>query len=424
MQENISLKLCNRSLPPEGGQKILLIVFEGFFSRPLAGVVNGYQALLFLFFTGKQATIFSVATQNQMNALLYPPIFFNLPRRDNHSYQPLLGGQIEMMPITVHKKIGVLFVQLGTPDAPTPLAVRTYLAQFLSDRRVVDISPFFWWPLLHGVILRTRPQSSATLYQRIWREDGYSPLLYYTQQQTKAVGHILDSENIQVGFAMRYGNPSLPPTLHAMIDSGIEKLLIFPLFPQYSGATCASILDAVQKAVARRRFIPTLRFAHPFFSHPGYIHTLAEQIRHHTVQDPTFTLFSFHGLPQRHINEGDPYAHHCHQTAHLLAQTLHLSQDRWQTTFQSRFGKEPWLEPSTEAALTQLPKKGFKHLRVVCPGFITDCLETLEEINIRGKAGFMAAGGKQFETIPCLNDSPPWTAVLAQIIRQELSGWL
>ena len=329
-----------------------------------------------------------------------------------------------MTPITKHKNIGVLFVQLGTPDAPTPAAVRSYLAQFLSDRRVVDMSRFFWLPLLHGVILRTRPHASAALYQRIWRSDGCSPLLYYTQQQIQAVGHFFGSENIQVRFAMRYGNPSLPSTLHAMIDSGIERLLIFPLFPHYSGVTFASILDAVQKAVARRRFVPTLRFAPPFFAHPGYIQALAEQIRLYTVQDPTYTLFSFHGLPQRHVDEGDPYAHQCHQTAYLLAKALNLPQDRWHTTFQSRFGKESWLEPSTEAALTQLPQKGFKHLTVVCPGFVTDCLETLEEINIRGRARFKGAGGEQFDTIPCLNDAAPWTAVLAQITRQELNGWL
>lgn len=317
-----------------------------------------------------------------------------------------------------------MFVQLGTPDAPTPAAVRRYLTEFLSDRRVVDAPRMLWLPLLHGVILRTRPRHSAALYQHIWRSDGVSPLLYYTQKQTQAIGQLLESEKILVRFAMRYGNPSLTITLHEMVASGVERLLIFPLFPQYSAATNASILDAVQAAMAHRRFIPTLRFAQPFFANPDYINALAEQVRSSLPPHETDYLFSFHGLPQRHVHEGDPYANHCHQTAHLLAQALDLPDHRWHCTFQSRFGREPWLEPATDATLAQLPHKGCKRLTVICPGFVTDCLETLEEINIRGRKRFLDAGGETFYTPPCLNDSPQWIAALARITRQELAGWL
>lgn len=323
----------------------------------------------------------------------------------------------------VRNNIGVLFVQLGTPDAPTPAAVRRYLAEFLTDQRVVDIPRMLWLPLLHGIILRTRPQHSAALYQHIWRSDGVSPLLHYTQRQTQAIGQILETEKILVRFAMRYGNPSLTSTLHEMVASGVERLLIFPLFPQYSAATTASILDAVQAAFARCRFIPTLRFSQPFFANPNYIKALVEQIRSHPPPHKTDYLFSFHGLPQRHIQEGDPYADHCQQTAQLLAQALDLPDDRWQYTFQSRFGKEPWLTPATTTRLAQLPQTGCKRLTVICPGFVTDCLETLEEINIRGKKCFLAAGGETFHTVPCLNDSPQWITALAQITRQELAGW-
>lgn len=329
-----------------------------------------------------------------------------------------------MTQTTAPKTTGVLFVQLGTPDAPTPAAVRRYLAEFLSDRRVVDLPRLPWLLLLHGIILRTSPRHSAALYRRIWRSDGTSPLLYYTRKQTQAVGRRLAEEGLQVRFAMRYGHPSLTATLHEMVDSGVERLLIFPLFPQYSAATTASILDAVQAAMRRRRFVPTLRFAQPFFANPHYIDALAEQMRTHATPGESHTLFSFHGLPQRHVNEGDPYADQCHQTAHLLAKALNLPEDRWHHAFQSRFGREAWLTPATDHVLAQLPGKGCRRLTVVCPGFVTDCLETLEEINLRGKKCFMAAGGEAFHTPPCMNDASPWVEALAQMTRQELMGWV
>ena len=333
-------------------------------------------------------------------------------------------GKLDM-PSILNPKTGLLFVQLGTPDAPTPAAVRRYLAEFLADRRVVDMNRALWLPLLHGVILRRRPQRSAKLYQKIWRGDGCSPLLYYSQQQAQAVGLDLQAEQIVVQFAMRYGNPALEVMLLALLDAGVERLLIFPLFPQYSAATTASVLDGVQAALAKRRFIPTLRFAQPFFAHPAYVEAWASQIRMVAdLEQMDCVLFSFHGLPQRHVDEGDPYAVHCQQTARLLAEALHLSEDRWLLSYQSRFGREPWLNPATDLLLAQLPAQGKKRLLVVCPGFVSDCLETLEEIAISGKERFLAAGGKQFKLLPCLNDTAQWLTALTQMARQELLGWL
>ena len=321
---------------------------------------------------------------------------------------------------------GVLFVQLGTPDDPTPSAVRRYLAEFLSDRRVVDLPRLLWWPLLHGLILRTRPQRSAALYQRIWRADGLSPLLHYTQQQAQAVGQALSAEKgVVVQFAMRYGNPSVAVLLEAMLGVGVERVLVFPLFPQYAAATTASVLDAVQAALARRRRIPTLRFAQPFFAHPGYIGAWSQQIRTQAdLAQSDGLLLSFHGLPQRHVDEGDPYAVQCHQTARLLAAALDLPADRWQVTFQSRFGRDPWLTPATDHTLAQLPAQGKKRLVVACPGFVSDCLETLEEVALRGQEIFRQAGGEQFQMIPCLNDSQAWLTALAQMTREALQGWV
>ncbi|MEO5362845.1 MAG: ferrochelatase [Magnetococcus sp. DMHC-8] len=320
---------------------------------------------------------------------------------------------------------GVLFVQLGTPDAPTPAAVRAYLAEFLADRRVVDLPRALWLPLLHGVILRTRPQRSARLYQKIWRPDGLSPLLHHTRQQAHSVGVALQNEGIAVHFAMRYGHPAVAVMLQAMLEAGVQRALIFPLFPQYAAATTASVLDAVQGALATRRFIPTLRFAQPFFAHPGYIDAWCTRIRAQAALDQAdCLLFSFHGLPQRHVDEGDPYHEQCLQTARLLAEALHLPAARWQVGFQSRFGREPWLQPATDQILAQLPAQGKKRVIMACPGFVSDCLETLEEIGERGQATFMAAGGEQFQLVPCLNDHPAWLTALAQMTREELRGWV
>jgi ferrochelatase len=224
---------------------------------------------------------------------------------------------------------------------------------------------------------------------------------------------------------MRYGNPALPVMLQAMQQAGIQRLLIFPLFPQFSAATTATILDAVQAAFASSRCIPVLRFAQPFFAHPAFLEAWCQQIRQQS--DPTqfdYVLFSFHGLPQRHVDQGDPYAQQCQQTAQAIAQRLDLPSERWQLTYQSRFGREPWLLPSTEQRLQELPAQGVRNLLVICPGFVSDCLETLEEIGVRGQETFLHAGGEYFQRVACLNESPEWLAALEQLTRQELAGWL
>jgi protoporphyrin/coproporphyrin ferrochelatase len=320
--------------------------------------------------------------------------------------------------------IGVLLLQMGTPDAPTKNAVKTYLAEFLSDPRVVDTPRWLWLPILHGIILRRRPARSAALYKKIWREDNnLSPLLHFTQQQTAGVEALL-SRDIQTGFAMRYGNPSVTKVLDEMLDSGVEKLLVYPLYPQFSATTTGSGLDAISQYFAKKRSIPTIRFARPFYSNPLYINALAKQTKkHRKSKSKMFHLFTFHGLPQRHEDEGDPYASQCRITAKNLAKALNIPKEQWRITFQSRFGKEPWLKPATDETLAQLPNEGIKNLVVICPGFVADCLETLEEIAVTGKNTFLEAGGEQCHVVPCLNDSPAFIDALGKMIKAELVGW-
>ncbi|MEO5347523.1 MAG: ferrochelatase [Magnetococcus sp. YQC-9] len=313
--------------------------------------------------------------------------------------------------------------QPGTPEAPEPAAVRRFLKEFLSDPRVVDLPRHFWLPLLHGVILPTRAPRSARLYGKIWREDGVSPLLHHTRRVTAGVAEQLGA-GIRVEFAMRYGQPAIGETLHTMTCAGIQRLLIMPLFPQYASATTASVLDAVARAFAGERFVPALRFASPCFEEPGYIRALAESVRARLdPAEPRDWLFSFHGLPQRFVDQGDPYADQCQRTAQLLAEELHLEDDRWRIGYQSRFGREAWLTPDTAALLAGLPKTGKKNLAVICPGFAADCLETLEEIAVGGREMFHQAGGERFDYLPCLNDSSVWIDALSRIVRRELSGW-
>ncbi|MEO5334364.1 MAG: ferrochelatase [Magnetococcus sp. YQC-5] len=322
------------------------------------------------------------------------------------------------------RKIGVLLTQLGTPDAPEPHAVRRFLREFLSDMRVVDVSRWLWLPLLHGVILPTRSPRSAALYQKIWRSDGVSPLLHYSQVVTHGVGQRL-GQGVQVRLGMRYGQPGVAPILHAMVAEGIRRILIVPLFPQYSSAATASITDAVCATFGQTRYQPALRFASPFFDAPAYIAALAANIQ--ALFDSTASvdwLFSFHGLPQRFVNEGDPYADQCVETARLLAHSLALPKQRWRVSYQSRFGREPWLEPNTADILARLPAEGIRRIVVVCPGFVADCLETLEEMAVQGRETFLRAGGEQFVYLPCLNDLPVWIDALADMVQQELAGWL
>ncbi|MBF0418302.1 MAG: ferrochelatase [Magnetococcales bacterium] len=329
-----------------------------------------------------------------------------------------------MAPSVSTPTIGVLLAQLGTPDAPEPGAVRRFLKVFLSDPRVVDLPRWQWLPLLHGVILPTRAPRSARLYQKIWRPDGVSPLLHYTRRLTEALNARLGTA-IRVDFAMRYGNPGIDATLHTMTRAGIQRLLIVPLFPQYASATTASISDAVAAAFLGERQQPTLRFAPPFFEDPGYIRALAESVRARLdTNSPRDWLFSFHGLPERFVQEGDPYAGQCRITAQRLAAELQLPMERWHVGFQSRFGREVWLTPDTARLLEELPRQGKRELAVLCPGFTADCLETLEEIAVGGEEIFLSAGGERFIYLSCLNDSPAWIDALEAIARRELSGWL
>ncbi|MBF0191227.1 MAG: ferrochelatase [Magnetococcales bacterium] len=320
--------------------------------------------------------------------------------------------------------IGVVLVQLGTPDSPDPVAVQRFLKEFLSDARVVDLPRWFWLPLLHGVILPRRAPKSAALYRSIWRADGVSPLMHYSHAVTRGIRTRL-GDDIRVELAMRYGQPSLKQALLTMVQDGIQRILIVPLFPQYSSAATATITDAVCAVFAKQRFQPALRFAPPFFADSAYIQALADSIRARLdPATPMDWLFSFHGLPQRFVDQGDPYAAQCAATARLLARELHIPDDRWQMGYQSRFGREPWLLPDTAQRLVQLPQEGKRHLAVVCPGFVADCLETLEEIAVQGRENFLKAGGERFTYLPCLNDSAAWMDGLGELVKRELSGWL
>ena len=329
--------------------------------------------------------------------------------------------------------IGVLIAQLGTPEAPTAKALRPYLRQFLSDRRVIDLNPLTWWPILYLLVLTRRPARSARLYRRIWTEDG-SPLLVHSRAQEKGVQARLGN-GYRVVLGMRYGQPSIDAAMARFAAEGIERIVVLPMFPQFSCATTGSVYDAVTRAAFgrrctlffdRRRLMPTLRFVPPYFEHPDYIDSLRviveEQVR--TLgRVPDRYLITFHGIPLRYVEEGDPYRDHCVRTAELLAEALGLQAHQWVQGFQSRFGKEEWLQPYTEEILAELPAQGVKTLLATIPGFTADCLETLDEIGNEGEKIFREAGGQQLSLAPCLNDHPRWLDAMASIVRSEASGW-
>ena len=328
---------------------------------------------------------------------------------------------------------GVLLAQLGTPDAPTPQAVRSYLREFLSDSRVIDLNPLYWQPLLRLVILNTRPRRSARLYQRVWTPEG-SPLLIFSRQQAEGVQARL-GDGYRVRLGMRYGHPSIQSAMDAFAAEGIHRILILPMYPQFSVTTTGSINDAVVDAAFgrpggltpdRRRKMPTLRFAPPYYDDSGYTGALAAIIRH-TIEDagePEIVLFSFHGVPQRYADEGEPYRAQCEETARLLAAALGLEAGRWRVTFQSRFGREPWLQPYTGQTLATLGAQKTRSLLAACPGFTADCLETMDEIGHEGRVEFEQAGGGAFTLVPCLNAHPLWLDALAAIARRETQGWV
>ncbi len=323
-------------------------------------------------------------------------------------------------------RTGILLCNLGTPDAPTAAATRRYLAEFLSDQRVVEIPPIVWKPILHGIILRTRPAKSAAKYKTVWTPEG-SPLLVWTEKQAKLLRGWLGEagHNVLVHAAMRYGNPSIASQLDAMKAQGVRRVLVLPLYPQYSATTTASVVDAVNAWCDRVRDIPEIRFVHNYHQHPGYIAALAASVRKHwqTEGRAQKLVLSFHGIPERNVALGDPYERQSRETARLLMAELGLGDDECMVTFQSRFGKAKWLEPYTEPSLIALAKGGTRHVQVMCPGFTSDCLETLEEINQEVREAFMHAGGQRFDYIPCLNDQPSWITALSNVAQQHLQGW-
>ncbi len=323
--------------------------------------------------------------------------------------------------------IGVLLANLGTPDAATLAALRRYLAEFLSDPRVVEIPKVLWWPILHGVILRTRPAASAKKYASIWMPEG-SPLAVWTQRQARLLQGYLGERGcpVLVKPAMRYGAPSIASALDAFQAAGVRRVLVLPAYPQYSGATTASTFDAVSSWAQRTRWVPELRFIHQYHDDAAHIAALAGSVRAHWQREGRgeMLLMSFHGMPERTLKLGDPYHCQCQKTARLLADELRLAPSEWRISFQSRFGRAKWLGPATDATLKQLAAAGTKRLDVICPGFAADCLETLEEIAQEGRETFLHAGGQVFRYIPCLNDSPAGMAALAELARRHLAGWV
>ncbi|MCC5826319.1 ferrochelatase [Alkalimonas sp.] len=324
-------------------------------------------------------------------------------------------------------KVGVLLTNLGTPDAPTPKALRRYLAEFLSDPRVVEVPRLLWWLILHGVILRIRPRRSAKAYATVFTDQG-SPLLFHTQRQCDAVRAQLQTkghQQLEVAFAMRYGNPSIQSALNELFAKGVRKLVVLPLYPQYSASTSASTFDAIARDFMQRRWLPDLRFVSHYHDFPPYIEAAAQQIesfwQHHGR--PEKLLFSYHGIPKRYLLNGDPYHCECYKTSRLIAERLGLTENEYITSFQSRFGREEWLKPYTDETLKSLPQQGIKHVQVFCPGFSADCLETIEEIAEENKDYFLHAGGEQYHYIPALNDNPAHIDALCQLIEQNLANW-
>jgi ferrochelatase len=324
------------------------------------------------------------------------------------------------------ERTAVLLVNLGSPDAPTPAALRRYLAEFLSDPRVVEIPRLLWWLILHGVVLRTRPRQSAAKYASIWTRDG-SPLLTWSQRQAKRLLGELGQRGhpVLVRCAMRYGQPSIGSALDALRTEGATRILVLPLYPQYAAATTASVFDAVSAWAAQARRLPEFRFVNQYHDDPGYIAALANSVQAHWRANGRGErlLMSFHGLPARTLTLGDPYHCHCHKTARLLAERLGLRDGEWIVSFQSRLGRAKWLEPYTEPTVRKLAADGVKRLDAICPGFAADNLETLEEIAIEARDAFLAAGGQEFSFIPCLNDRDDWIRALGDLTLQHLQGW-
>lgn len=326
-------------------------------------------------------------------------------------------------------RTAVLLINLGTPEAPTAPALRRYLKEFLSDPRVVEIPRLVWWPILNGIILNTRPKKSAEKYAAVWTKEG-SPLRVHTAAQAKLLQGYLGHAGhaVIVDYAMRYGKPSVADALTRLKQQNCTRILLLPLYPQYAGSTTATALDAAFAHLQQVRNQPEIRTVRNFHEHPGYIAALAASVRQHWNQaglpGKSYRLFmSFHGVPRRTLDLGDPYHCECRKTGRLLAEALNLAPEQVELCFQSRFGKAEWLQPYTAPTLERLGREGVERVDVICPGFVADCLETLEEIALEGKASFLGSGGKEFHYIPCLNQRPEWLSALADIALQHLQGW-
>ena len=324
-------------------------------------------------------------------------------------------------------KIGVLVTNLGTPAAPTKQALKPYLKEFLSDPRVVEIPRLIWWMVLNLVILNIRPKRSAHAYSTVWTERG-SPLMFHTQDQADAIRQQLESEygdDIVVEFAMRYGEPSISGTLDKMLDAGVRKVVVLPLYPQYCASTTGSTFDAVASCFSTRRWMPELRFINEYHDNKNYIDAVASKIEQHWQENGRADklIFTYHGIPKRYLLNGDPYHCECYKTSRLIAERLGISKDEYLTTFQSRFGREEWLKPYTDHTLKALPEQGVKSVQLVCPGFSADCLETIEEIGIENRDYFLEAGGEKYEYIPALNADKGHIDALVGLIKTNLHGW-
>ena len=325
-------------------------------------------------------------------------------------------------------KVGVLLVNLGTPDGTDKVSMRRYLKEFLMDRRVIEWSPFFWYPILFGIVLNTRPAKVGKAYETIWNKDlNESYLRTYTRNQAEIMARsFADLPNVRVDWAMRYGQPSIRSKMDELQKDGCEKILVFPLYPQYAAATTATVNDEAFKALLKMRWQPALRTVAPYHDDPVYIEALANSITQHLATldwGPEVVLTSFHGIPKSYFMKGDPYHCQCYKTARLVREKLGWSKEKLQVTFQSRFGPEEWLQPYTDKTVEKLGRDGVKRIAVINPGFVSDCLETLEEIAVEAAETFHHAGGEKFTHIPCLNDSEGGMTVLEHVVRRELMGW-
>ena len=332
-------------------------------------------------------------------------------------------------PPVAQPKVGVLLVNLGTPDGTDKASMRRYLAEFLSDRRVIEWPRAFWYPILYGIVLTRRPSRSGANYNRIWnREKDESPLLTVTRSQAEKLSAALAGEpRLVVDYAMRYGNPSIPSAVARLKEQGCDRLVVFPLYPQYAAATTATVYDKLFDTLKTMRDMPTIRGVPPYHDEPTYIEALARSIERHIAEldyEPEVVVASYHGIPQSYFDDGDPYHCHCQKTTRLLRERLGWDKDRLITTFQSRFGRAEWIKPYTDETVEKFARDGVKKIAVINPGFSVDCLETIDEIDREVRETFLHAGGTHYSHIPCLNDGDDGMALIEELVRRELSGWI